>query len=178
MKENKKPMLHPKKREERKKKTKDCLDWMQRLSRSLIRFETQDIKTQPLFNHNFSLDFFPFNNWLNSWRRLLFSFSFLNLQDLMSHTFSQEILLCPWAVLTLCSLSYNRSWNNFFLFTSSPQLLDFLFLFFFLHFSCGTWESSLRSAGRCLRTRNHEPAVAPGILRLTPLTSLLQDHNG
>ena len=26
-------------------------DWMQRLSRSLIRFETQDIKTQPLFNH-------------------------------------------------------------------------------------------------------------------------------
>ena len=45
-----------------------CLDWMQRLSRSLIRFETQDIKTQPLFNHNFSLDFFPFNNWLNSWR--------------------------------------------------------------------------------------------------------------
>ena len=51
--------------EERKKKTKDCLDWMQRLSRSLIRFETQDIKTQPLFNHNFSLDFFPFNNWLN-----------------------------------------------------------------------------------------------------------------
>ena len=62
--------------EERKKKTKDCLDWMQRLSRSLIRFETQDIKTQPLFNHNFSLDFFPFNNWLNSWRRLLFSFRF------------------------------------------------------------------------------------------------------
>ena len=51
-------------------------DWMQRLSRSLIRFETQDIKTQPLFNHNFSLDFFPFNNWLNSWRRLLFSFRF------------------------------------------------------------------------------------------------------
>ena len=30
-------------------------DWMQRLSRSLIRFETQDIKTQPLFNHFLSL---------------------------------------------------------------------------------------------------------------------------
>ena len=29
-------------------------DWMQRLSRSLSRFETQDIKTQPLFNHYLS----------------------------------------------------------------------------------------------------------------------------
>ena len=37
-------------REETKKRL--VFDWMQRLSRSLIRFETQDIKTQPLFNHH------------------------------------------------------------------------------------------------------------------------------
>ena len=28
-----------------------CTDWLLRLSRSLSQFETQDIKTQPQFNH-------------------------------------------------------------------------------------------------------------------------------